>query len=154
MDENQTRSYQIEKASWRDLFALSELEKNCFGPDAWPLIELMGVLTFPGVVRFRAVGEGRLVGFVAGDPRAKDNAGWILTLAVDKGWRRQGIAQKLMARCEEALRMPQMKLTVRRGNQAAIRLYEKLGYEQVDIWSKYYRNGEDGLVFFKKMTWV
>jgi len=154
MDENPPRSYQIEKATWRDLFALSELEKECFGADAWPLIELMGVLTFPGVVRYRAVGDGRLIGFVAGDPRAKENAGWILTLAVDRDWRRMGIAQALMARCEEALGMPTMKLTVRRGNQAAIRLYEKLGYEQVDIWSRYYRNGEDGLVLCKEMTWV
>ena len=59
----------IEQASWRDLFALSALEKSCFEQDAWPLMELMGVLTFPGVVRLRAVGDGKLVGFIAGDPR-------------------------------------------------------------------------------------
>ena len=120
MDEGRQRAYRIEKATWRDLFALSALEQACFGPDAWPLIELMGVLSFPGVVRFRAVGDGNLVGFVAGDPRTKDKAGWILTLAVDARWRRMGIAQALMARCEERLRMPRMKLTVRRGNTAAI----------------------------------
>ena len=154
MAERGQRKYTIEKATWRDLLALSALEQACFGPDAWPLIELMGVLTFPGVVRYRALGEGNLVGFVAGDPRTKDNAGWILTLAVDENWRRMGIAQDLMARCEERLHMPRMKLTVRRGNSAAIRLYEKLGYEQVDIWTKYYRNGEDGLVFSKEMAWV
>jgi ribosomal protein S18 acetylase RimI-like enzyme len=47
--------------------------------------------------------------------------------------------------------MPVIKLTVRRGNLPAIRLYEKMGYSQIDIWSKYYRNGEDGLVFTKLM---
>ena len=154
MNEEAGRTYQVEKANWRDLFALSNLEKLCFGSDAWPLIELMGVLTFPNVARLRAVGDGQLVGFVAGDPRLKDNAGWILTLAVDPAWRRMGIAQALMRQCEETLRAPCMKLTVRKGNLAAIKLYEKLGYKQEDVWPRYYRNGEDGLVLSKEMTWV
>ena len=148
------RAYLIEKASWRDLLALSALEKVCFGRDAWPLIELMGVLTFPGVVRLRAVGDGILVGFIAGDPRKRDNTGWILTLGVLPDWRRKGIAKALLNKCEEQMHMPQMKLSVRRSNTTAISLYEKLGYKQVDIWSKYYRGGEDGLVLAKKMTWV
>ena len=49
---NATSIYDIQSANWRDLFALSALEKVCFDQDAWPLLELMGVLTFPGVVRF------------------------------------------------------------------------------------------------------
>ena len=44
-----------------------------------------------------------------------------------------------------------MKLTVRRNNRAALLLYEKMGYQQVDIWSRYYRNGEDGLVLEKHL---
>jgi len=154
MLEHVKHAYIIEQASWRDLLALSALEKVCFDHDAWPLIELMGVLTLPGVVRLRAVGDGKLVGFVAGDPRRRDNTGWILTLGVLPDWRRKGIAKALLGKCEEQLHMPQVKLSVRRRNTAAIRLYEKLGYEQVDIWSKYYRGGEDGLVLAKKMTWV
>ena len=154
MLEHIKRAYIIEQASWRDLLALSALEKVCFDRDAWPLIELMGVLTFPSVVRMRAVGDGILVGFIAGDPRRRDNTGWILTLGVLPDWRRQGIAKALLNKCEEQLHMPQVKLSVRRSNTTAIRLYEKLGYEQVDIWSKYYRGGEDGLVLAKKMTWV
>jgi len=154
MPEQNTRSFIIEGAGWRDLLALSALEKECFKRDAWPLIELLGVLTFPGVVRLRAVGDGKLVGFIAGDLRRRDNTGWILTLGVLPDWRRQGIAETLLSKCEEQLRMPQVKLTVRRSNTVAIRLYEKLGYKQVDIWSKYYQGGEDGMVLAKKMTWV
>ncbi len=154
MLEHNKRAYIIEQASWRDLLTLSALEKMCFNRDAWPLIELMGVLTFPGVVRLRAVGESKLVGFIAGDPRRRDNTGWILTLGVLPDWRRQGIAGALLNKCEEQLHMPQMKLSVRRSNAPAIQLYEKLGYNQVDIWTKYYRGGEDGMVLAKKMTWV
>jgi len=154
MGKSKERSFTIEQAGWRDLLALSSLERTCFAQDAWPMVELMGVLTFPGVIRLRAVGEEKLVGFIAGDPRKRENTGWILTLAVTPEWRRMGIAETLLAQCEAALQMPVIKLTVRRNNDAAIRLYEKLGYTQIDIWSKYYRNGEDGLVLEKKMTWV
>lgn len=154
MAEKPTRSYSIEQAGWRDLLALSALERVCFDRDAWPLVELMGVLTFPGVVRLRAMGDEKLVGFIAGDPRKRDHTGWILTLGVLPEWRRIGIAEALLARCETALQLPRVKLTVRRSNIAAIRLYEKLGYEQVDIWSKYYKDGEDGLVLARKITWV
>ena len=42
-----------------------------------------------------------------------------------------------------------MKLTVRISNDAAISLYKKEGYRTVDIWKKYYNDGEDGLVMEK-----
>ena len=154
MPEKSVKPYQIEQAGWRDLISLSNLEKTCFPKDAWPIVELMGVLTFPGVVRLRALIEGKMVGFIAGDPRRRERTGWILTLAVEPEWRRLGIAQSLLSRCETELHMPRIKLTVRRSNAAAISLYEKLGYQQVDIWSKYYNDGEDGLVLSKKITWA
>ena len=151
MQEQSTRTYVIEQASWRDLLALSELEKACFERDAWPLIELMGVLTFPNIIRLRAVKDGQMIGFIAGDPRSRENTGWILTLGVLPDWRRQGIAGALLSKCETQMHMPQVKLSVRRSNIAAIRLYEKFGYKQEDIWEKYYQGGEDGLVLIKEM---
>jgi len=154
MQEQNARAFTIEQASWRDLLALSELEKVCFERDAWPLIELMGVLAFQNIVRLRAVKDGRMIGFIAGELRKRENTGWILTLGVLPEWRRQGIAGALLSNCEAQMHMPQVKLSVRRSNTAAIRLYEKLGYEQVDTWDKYYRGGEDGLVLTKEMTWV
>jgi len=152
MQEQNVRAFVIEQANWRDLLALSELEKVCFKRDAWPLIELMGVLTFPGIIRLRAVGDGQMIGFIAGDPRKRENTGWILTLGVLPDWRRKGIADALLRKCETQMHMPQVKLSVRRSNTAAIRLYEKFGYKQEDIWDKYYQGGEDGLVMKKEMT--
>jgi ribosomal-protein-alanine N-acetyltransferase len=145
------RDYQIDRASWRDIKALGALEKACFGADAWPLLELLGVLTFPGVVKFKAVGVGAMIGFIAGDPRWNEKTGWILTLGVLPDWRRRGIAEALLSECERKMRMPLVKLTVRCGNAPAIRLYEKLGYRRVDIWSRYYHDGEDGLVLVKEI---
>ena len=146
-----TSIYTITPANWRNLFALNTLEKLCFKEDAWPLIELMGVLTFPNVVRLQAVVAEEMVGFIAGDPRRSEKTGWILMLGVHPQWRRKGIAKDLLSLCEQEMKLPRVKLTVRRNNEPAIKLYEKLGYHQVDIWSKYYNNGEDGLLFEKNL---
>jgi ribosomal protein S18 acetylase RimI-like enzyme len=40
-------------------------------------------------------------------------------------------------------------LTVRISNDKAIALYEDEGYRTVDIWKRYYADGEDGLVMEK-----
>jgi len=151
MESDDIRSFHLEAASWRDLSALRTLENICFGRDAWPTLELLGLLTFPAVVRLKATSRGRMIGFISGDARRAERSGWILTLGVLPNWRRHGVATALMEECERLMGMPQVKLTVRRGNTAAIHLYEKMGYQQVDIWSNYYRNGEDGLVLAKQM---
>jgi ribosomal-protein-alanine N-acetyltransferase len=147
-----SRNFLIEPATWRDLKSLDKLEKVCFGEDAWPLLELLGVLIFPGVTHMKAVSEWEMVGFIAGDPRRNEKTGWIMTLGVLPGWRRQGIAEALLNECELKMGLPLVKLTVRRGNEPAIALYKKLGYTQTDIWSHYYHNGEDGLVLEKKRS--
>lgn len=149
---NASSIYNIQSASWRNLFALSALEKVCFGQDAWPLLELVGMLTIPGVVRLQAVVAGEMVGFIAGDPRRIEKTGWILTLGVMPDWRRKGIGRDLLYQCEQLMGMPLVKLTVRRNNLSALQLYKKMGYKQVDIWSRYYHNGEDGLVLEKHIS--
>ncbi|MEE9188748.1 MAG: hypothetical protein V3U36_05210 [Anaerolineales bacterium] len=72
----------VEPATWRDLGSLRILERICFPLDAWPLWDMIGVLTFPGVVRLKATREGEMVGFIAADIRRTENAAWIATLGV------------------------------------------------------------------------
>ena len=74
---------EIVTASILDLNALRKLENESFGKDAWPLFDLIAVLTFSEVIRLKAVEDGQMVGFVAGDPRPRDGWGWIATIAVD-----------------------------------------------------------------------
>jgi ribosomal protein S18 acetylase RimI-like enzyme len=145
-------AFTIQPANWRDLFPLQQLEQACFQTDAWPLIELLAALTFPGVVRLKAVIGVKMAGFIAGDKRRTEGVGWILTLGVHPNYRRQGIAQTLLDDCEKQMKMPLVKLSVRRSNLGAIALYEKLGYSQVTVWKKYYFDGEDGLVMEKRMS--
>jgi ribosomal-protein-alanine N-acetyltransferase len=140
---------EIQVASLRDLGALRRLESVVFEKDAWPLLDLVAVLTWSDVVRLKAVIDYEMVGFVAGDPRPAQNAGWIATIGVDPHHQGRGIGRALLRACEEKLNFPTVKLTVRISNERAISLYEREGYRTVDIWTKYYNDGEDGLVMEK-----
>ena len=139
----------VEPATWRDLSSLRILERICFPRDAWPLLDMVGVLTFPGVVRLKATREGKMAGFIAADIRRAENSAWISTLGVLPVFRRQGLATTLLRACEAQIRLPRIRLSVRASNQPALRLYSQLGYKQNGIWSHYYSDGEDALVLEK-----
>ena len=140
---------EIIPASIRDLNALRKLERICFEKDAWPLFDLIAVLTFPDVVRLKALEDDRMVGFVAGDPRPSQGFSWIATIAVLPKYRRKGIGRALLQVCEKQLNTPRLKLSVRASNQAAINLYEQEGYQTVDIWKSYYNDGANAIVMEK-----
>lgn len=142
---------EITRASILDLNALRKLEKESFDRDAWPFVDLMAVLTFPDVIRLKAVEENRMVGFVAGDPHPSDGWGWIATIAVDPRFRRRGIGTALLHACEKKLGVPRSRLTVRMSNQGAIQLYEREGYATIDVWQAYYNDGEDAMVMEKTL---
>lgn len=125
------------------------MEKVCFPKDGWPLWDLIGVLTLPNVIRFKAQDGEALVGFIAADQRPKERVAWIATVGVLPEYRRKGIAQALIERVEAEVEMPIVRLCVRISNEGARRLYEKLGYVVHDTWRVYYRDGEDALVMQK-----
>jgi ribosomal-protein-alanine N-acetyltransferase len=140
---------EIQTASIRDLRALRKLENVCFEKDAWPLLDLIAVLTWPEVIRLKAEEDGQLVGFVAGDPRPSKGVAWVATIGVDPHYQQRGIGRALLRACEEQINLPRIKLTVRLSNRVAVSLYEKEGYRTIDIWKAYYDDGEDGLVMEK-----
>ncbi|MFL7870847.1 MAG: GNAT family N-acetyltransferase [Anaerolineales bacterium] len=140
---------EIIPATIRDLNALRKLERICFERDSWPLFDLIAVLTFPDVVRLKAVENNRMVGFVAGDPRPSQGFSWIATIAVLPEYRRNGIGRSLLHACEAQLKTPRLRLSVRASNQAAITLYEQEDYRTMDIWKAYYNDGENAIVMEK-----
>ena len=140
---------EITSATIRDLNTLRKLERACFEKDSWQLFDLIAVLTFPDVVRLKAVEAGEMVGFVAGDPRPSQGFSWIATIGVLPEYRRQGVARDLLHACEAQLKTPRLRLSVRASNQAAITLYEQEGYRTTDIWKAYYDDGENAIVMEK-----
>lgn len=146
-----TPYYHLLPAGLSDLNQLRAIEKACFPLDAWPMLELIGVLIMPTLVKIKAVVGEKMVGFVGGDARRFEGAGWITTLGVLPQFQRLGIASALLDQCEQQMGMPIVKLTVRRSNLSAQTLYYERGYQQIDVWKGYYEGGEDGLVLQKKL---
>jgi ribosomal-protein-alanine N-acetyltransferase len=140
---------EIQTANLLDLTALRKLEHTCFEKDAWPLLDLVAILSWPDVFRFKAVENGEMIGFAACDPRPSQSTAWIATIAVDPRFQRQGIGRMLLRACEEQVKLPRMKLSVRLSNYGAIALYEKEGYRTVDVWGRYYSDDEDALIMEK-----
>jgi ribosomal-protein-alanine N-acetyltransferase len=143
---------EIQVASVRDLGALRRLENAVFEKDAWSLFDLVAVLTWPEVIRLKAVEDHEMVGFVAGDPRPAQGVGWIATIGVDPRYQHRGFGRALLRACEAQMKFPRAMLTVRISNDKAIALYENEGYRTVDIWKRYYSDGEDGLVMEKNLN--
>jgi len=140
---------EIQPAGWRDWRSVAALERACFQWDAWGPVEIFLALVMPNV-RYKAVTQGRLVGFVVGDPQPRQGFSWIATLGVHPDFQRRGIGQRLLAAAEAALTTPRIRLTVRRSNLGAIALYQKFGYQQTTVWEHYYAGGEAGIVMEKK----
>ncbi len=139
----------IEQATLRDLAALRRLEQISFPKDAWPLLDLIGVLTFGGVLRLKAMCDQQMVGFIAGDVRRMEGMAWIATVAVLPEYRGRGIGAALLQACEEKIPVNKIRLCVRLTNAVAIRLYERFGYSKVGEWTRYYQDGESALVMEK-----
>ena len=140
---------EIQSATIRDLNVLRKLEHNCFDQDSWSLFDLIAVLSFPDVIRLKAVVNATMVGFVAGDPRPSKGYSWIATICVHPEYRRKGIGRALIQACEAKLKTPRLRLSVRVSNQAAISFYEQEEYLTFDMWKAYYDDGEDAIIMEK-----
>ncbi len=141
----------IQPATWQDLNSLRQLERLCFPKDAWPLLDLVGVLTLPGVVRLKAELDGQMVGFIAGDIRPMQHMAWIATIGVLPDYRGRGIGRLLLEACEALIHEPRVRLCVRSSNETAIQLYLTSGYQRAGLWPNYYQDGEDALVMEKRL---
>ena len=140
---------EILSANLFDLGPLRRIEQACFSTDAWPLLDLIAVLSYPDVIRLKAVEAEQMVGFVAGDMRRNEGVGWIATIGVLPEYRRLGIARSLLLECERQMQLPVVRLCVRPDNEGAIHLYEVEGYRSIETWKKYYTDGGDAQVMEK-----
>jgi len=87
-------------------------------------------LTVQPELLLAAIADGQLVGAVMGG--FDGVRGWVHHLAVDPGWRGQGIGRRLMQAVEAGLGplgCPKVNLQVRATNAEVIAFYRALGYE-------------------------
>jgi ribosomal-protein-alanine N-acetyltransferase len=140
-----------------DAVEIYELEKEIFTKEAWSLAQVKEELggsrrLYIGAVSGEAEGSERIVGY--GGIALGDESADIHTIAVVEGFRRQGIARRLMARLERWAKDQGAKkflLEMRVGNDEAKPLYESLGYSEISKRKDYYAPGMDAIVMMKSV---
>lgn len=147
-------SFTVSDASLFDLPSVWRLEQACFPKDAYDIITLLGLALTRNIMRLKAVADNQLVGYLAGEMRRAERAGWIITVGVLPAYQGRGIGRVLLSSAERAMAasVPYVKLTVRRSNARALALYDRCGYKWVSTMRGYYHDGEDGLIMEKNLT--
>ena len=133
----------IEDTSIRLLGKLYEIEKQCFGQEAFTKQQLTYLLTAYNAIGLAARVNSEIAGFAIArvDIGRNTSFGHILTVDIAPTYRRKGIAQKLLQEIETIFRkkgIKECRLEVREDNVAALNLYQKLGYKKVGKLEKYY----------------
>ena len=110
----------------------------------------MSLLKTPATTSLLARANDEVAGFVIGmtDDYAEMKLGHVLTIDVIPKYRRKGIATKLLQKIERELQNSGVKtsyLEVRKDNVAARKLYQKLGYREIEVLKDYYSRGGDGV---------
>ena len=127
---------------------VAELEKICFGTEAWSENSVASELNNALSLWLVALDGERVAGYV-GSQTVMDETD-MMNVAVSPNYRRQGIAEKLILSLITALKEKgshSLSLEVRASNSPAIGLYEKLNFQQVGLRKNYYRNPkEDALI--------
>jgi [ribosomal protein S18]-alanine N-acetyltransferase len=143
---------EFRKLKLRDLTAIEEIERSSY-PTPWSRSMFAGELAKPSSICLGAIDSENeeLVGYLI-ISRYVD-AWHVMNIAVAPEYRRRGIARSLMERLFVVTTRDARRgytLEVRVSNEAAIRLYEELGFKTRGIRRGYYTdNREDALIMWK-----
>ena len=144
---------EIRQMKKEDILQLAELEKLCFS-DPWSVSAFEYELKNP-LSLWLVAADGDIVAGYVGSQTVMDESD-MMNIAVAPAYRRQGIAEQLIASLIEGLQQRQshcLTLEVRVSNEPAISLYHKLGFLQVGRRPGYYRNPrEDALILRKEWS--
>lgn len=139
---------------WTDIPAVVELEQALFPVDAWTAEMFWAELA--GVPESRDVSvvvvDEKVVGYCSARFVGRD--GDVNTIAVANQSQGHGYGRLMLTHMHEVFRskrVEQVFLEVRSDNSAALSLYEKFGYEKIDVRKNYYGGEIDALVLRCKL---
>lgn len=140
----------LRKYRARDLETLCRLDERCFAPEfRFDRESMRRFVSYRRSIVVVAEGDEGLCGFVIVHIEGSGKAlgGYVVTLDVDEGSRRSGLAGRLM---EEATKQSRsaggvwMGLHVFAGNEGAIAFYERAGYVRGELVSGFYGKSAGG----------
>lgn len=147
--------YKVRLLKKADLQKVYEIEKECF-LDPWKYSDLEYEFNGNPVNKFIVIeADGKIVGF--NNFMITFNSATITQIAVTREYRRKGFGTVLLNEMEKMFPkegediVENVTLEVRSSNLAAIKLYEKHGYEVVVKKPHYYADGEDAIYMVKRL---
>jgi ribosomal-protein-alanine N-acetyltransferase len=145
----------IESASIRLLDRLYEIEAQCFNQEAFTKRQIAYLLADYNAIGLVARVNGDIAGFIISQVEIENDTlyGHIITVNVAPTYRRKGIASKMLQETEAILKgkgITECHLEVREDNSAALKLYQKSGYQKIGRLEKYYSD-KHGLYLKKSL---
>ena len=145
----------LRRMRWWDIDQVVALEHELFAHDPWSVEQFWGELSRVPESRWYAVHEDEMgvdgyVGLYAIPPE-----GDVQTIAVAPRSQGRGVGRQLLeALLDEARRREcaQIFLEVLDGNDSALALYDRAGFERVARRSSYYGPGLDALVLRRRLV--
>jgi ribosomal-protein-alanine N-acetyltransferase len=137
----------VRRLVYTDLPTVLAIERRSF-ETPWSLAMFVLELSKTSGICLAADGDEGLVGYLVCSRYA--DVWHLMNVAVTPGWRRQGIASRLLEDLfAEAGADARYTLEVRTSNHAAIAMYERCGFRPAGHRRRYYHdNGEDALIMW------
>jgi len=135
----------------QDIKRVLEIEKASFD-DPYPPNILIDIYNL-GAGFLVAQENNRIVGYIIFWIKYEDE-GHIISIAVDKNFRRLEVGTKLVEASIESFKkfsVNILKLEVRVGNTGARKFYSKIGFKEHKIVEDYYEDLEDAVIMTKSM---
>ncbi len=146
----QTREWQVIRMGEAHLFAVANLERECF-PEPWSE-RALAMLLGENAIGFVAWDGETVLGY--GGMLIASDEGQITNIAVCQDARRRGVGASILAEIiAECKRrdLSEISLEVRVSNEAAKHLYESFGFASAGIRKRFYRHPpEDAVVMIRK----
>lgn len=139
----------IFRATESDAYDISLLEAECFSVP-WTKENIIDSLN-SATVFYVAKQEDKTVGYLGMQNAMGD--GYITNIAVTSEFRKMGVATKLLSALFDYATKSQMNfisLEVRKSNNPAISLYQKLGFKDVGTRKNFYTSPKEDAVIMTK----
>jgi ribosomal-protein-alanine N-acetyltransferase len=134
-----------------DIKRVLDIERASFS-DPYPANILIDIYNL-GAGFLVAQENNRIIGYIIFWIKYEDE-GHIISIAVDKNFRRLEVGSKLVETSIESFRkfnVNRIKLEVRVGNTGARKFYSKIGFEEEKVVEEYYEDLEDAVIMSRAM---
>lgn len=143
----------IRPAQLGDLRVVHSIDQEVFGPAAYSYIVLRQLYDLTSDL-FLVADKRGVVGYIIAAPKLGGKIAWIMTLAVRLQYRERGVGQVLLE--EELLRLKRFNFekvytTVSPGNETAVAIYRKVGFEEASVADDYFGEGDTKLIMQKSL---